>query len=61
MSATGSKKSASSDNLKAPSETSTPIWATGPEQVKVDLLMGEEYDVDLDIAKRMGIVQGKPL
>jgi hypothetical protein len=59
MSATDTKESASSD--KAASETSTPIWATGPEQVKVDLDLGGEYDIDLDIAKRMGLVQGESL
>ncbi|KAF8597890.1 hypothetical protein BDV93DRAFT_547677 [Ceratobasidium sp. AG-I] len=40
------------------SETSSkPVWCTGPKQVQVELLFGGEYDVDLDIATRMGIAQ----
>ncbi|KDN38619.1 hypothetical protein RSAG8_09406, partial [Rhizoctonia solani AG-8 WAC10335] len=37
---------------------STPVWCTGPEQIEVKLVVtGETYNVDVDIAKRMGIIQ----
>ncbi|KAJ1304262.1 hypothetical protein OPQ81_005422 [Rhizoctonia solani] len=46
----------SSENESAPS--SAPVWNTGPKQVKVELVVtGEMYSVDVDIAKRMGIIQ----
>ncbi|KDN38620.1 hypothetical protein RSAG8_09407, partial [Rhizoctonia solani AG-8 WAC10335] len=35
-----------------------PVWCTGPEQIEVKLVVtGETYNVDVDIAKRMGIIQ----
>jgi len=42
----------------APPETTStkPIWATGPEQITVELLSGKTYDIDVDIAKRMNII-----
>ncbi|KAG8728828.1 hypothetical protein FRC12_021464 [Ceratobasidium sp. 428] len=35
---------------------SKPVWATGPEQITVELLFGKTYDIDVDIAKRMNII-----
>ncbi|QRW21248.1 hypothetical protein RhiXN_06237 [Rhizoctonia solani] len=37
-----------------------PVWSTGTEQVEVEVVAtGDIYHVDIDIAKRMGIIQGK--
>ncbi|KAF8757040.1 hypothetical protein RHS01_04104 [Rhizoctonia solani] len=37
-----------------------PVWSTGAEQVEVEVVAtGDIYHVDIDIAKRMGIIQGK--
>ncbi|KAG8697399.1 hypothetical protein FRC11_015101 [Ceratobasidium sp. 423] len=44
---------------KASSLPTSPVWCTGPEQIEVELVVtGEMYSVDVDIAKRMGIIQG---
>ncbi|CEL61330.1 hypothetical protein RSOLAG1IB_09943 [Rhizoctonia solani AG-1 IB] len=46
----------SSENESPASKT--PVWSTGPEQVEVKLVVtGETYNVDTDIAKRMGFIQ----
>ncbi|KAH7339285.1 hypothetical protein B0J17DRAFT_716326 [Rhizoctonia solani] len=45
---------------KESSPSPTPVWSTGTEQVEVEVVVtGEMYSVDVDIAKRMGIIQGK--
>ncbi|KAG8735202.1 hypothetical protein FRC10_010884 [Ceratobasidium sp. 414] len=52
--------STQSPTSAAPETTSTkPIWATGPEQITVELLLGKTYDIDVDIAKRMNIIHGR--
>ncbi|QRV79061.1 hypothetical protein RhiJN_07076 [Ceratobasidium sp. AG-Ba] len=43
-----------------PSDASSkPVWASGPEQITVELLFAGLYNIDVDIAKRMNIIHGK--
>ncbi|KAF8678031.1 hypothetical protein RHS04_05657 [Rhizoctonia solani] len=45
---------------KESSPLAKPVWSTGAEQVEVEVVAtGDVYHVDIDIAKRMGIIQGK--
>ncbi|CAE6460004.1 hypothetical protein ACGC1H_007304 [Rhizoctonia solani] len=42
----------------SPDVDTSPAWSTGPNQIEVKLVMsGKTYNVDTDIAKRMGITQ----
>ena len=44
--------------MSTASSSEKPVWATGSEQVEVEVVItGENYNVDLDIAKRMKLVQ----